>query len=99
LGAERFFSAGLREGLPFPPDADPEDFLATVSSYLSSSVPTSSVDPSRPCRDRVGRAIEVALGEIPDTMNKEPTRSTAPATFPTSGIARVPGPVKGWGEE
>src|SRR5208337_3030361 len=58
-------------GLPFPLVVV-ADFLATVSSYLSSSDSTVSVDPSRPARTRGPGAIEVALGRNPGTIRFGP---------------------------
>src|SRR5271157_1686186 len=59
-------------GLPFPLDVVAGDFLATVSSYLSSSDSTVSVDPSRPTRTRCLGAIEVALARNPGTIEGRP---------------------------
>src|SRR5208282_1375187 len=59
-------------GLPFPLVVVAADFLATVSSYLSSSDSTVSVDPSRPTRTRCPGAIEVALGRNPGTIKFGP---------------------------
>jgi hypothetical protein len=54
LGAVRFRDSGF-SALPLSLGVDPGDFLATMSSYLSSSVLTAWVDPSRPSPTREGR--------------------------------------------
>src|SRR5271165_6708840 len=59
-------------GLPFPLAVVAGDFLATVSSYLSSSDSTVSVDPARPARTRCPGVIEVALRGNPGTMKYGP---------------------------
>src|SRR5262245_10463759 len=68
---DRLGTAGF-EVLPLPSVAAPEDFLATVSSYLSSSISVAWVDPFRPFTTWEGGLFEVALGENPDTIQLDP---------------------------
>src|SRR5271165_1229561 len=61
--AARLRGAGFG-GLPSPLVVVAADFLATVSSYLSSSNSTVSVDPSRPTRTRDPGRLRLPWGGI-----------------------------------